>query len=168
MRIRTIELAAAAVAILIVVVVWSSTSHLDDRAHDEVIRAQNRAGYHWEGLVSRGIPPDSATQLALASMRSDLANKRLRATSPDMSALSVDSMWQAIYLNPFRAPGSQTPRTNAEYDAIRTSQEDLRLVREAGVKQVRERLASEATRTWIEAGVGVLLLAAMVGWRRRQ
>ncbi len=161
---------AVAVATLILAIVYQSTSHVDQRAHDEVIRAQNRAGDHWQGLVSLGIPPDSATQLALASMRSDLANRRLRATSPwpDMSALNVDSMWQARYLNPFRAPGSQTPRTNAEYEAIRTSLADLRLVREAGVKQVRERLLAEDTKTWIEAGVGIVLLAAMVGWRRRQ
>lgn len=150
------------------VVAYTSTSDVERRVHEEVIRAQNRAGFEWEAMVSRGIPPDSATQLSLTRMRGYLAKNRPTARSDGMSAANIDSMWQAMYLNPFKAPGSQTPRTNAEYEAIRTSQEDLRLVREAGGKQVRERLAAEATRTWIEAGVGVLLLAAMVGWRRRQ
>lgn len=151
---------------LLLTLAWTTTGDVDVRATTRVLLEQRRAGDYWQGLVASGLTHDSATQLALTALRTRLRGTAVRVEYPLLPEPRIDSLWQAMYLNPFRAPGAQTPRSQAEDDAIRTTQEDLRLIREVGHRTMRERIVRSDLQIW----VGVIAASALLGgfalWRR--
>lgn len=168
MRIDKAEWMAGVIALLLAVVAWSTTADVPQRAQDEVTRAQNWASFRWQDFVSNGLPPDSATQLVMSELRVRLNGNRQRRERLFNAAPVIDSLWQAMYLNPFRPPSTLAPRTSAEEEALLVAQADLRRVLELGTRATTERLAAEAVRVWLSTGAAVALLVVLVIWRRRR
>ncbi|MBY0488605.1 MAG: hypothetical protein K2R93_02075 [Gemmatimonadaceae bacterium] len=162
------EVATLVVIASLIGLVANATAQVDARATTRVLTQQRRAGDYWQGLVASGVAPDSATELALQALRTRLHGTAVRVEYPLLPDPPVDSLWQAMYLNPFRADGAQTPRTQAEADAIRATQDDLRRIREVGVRDVRAQLRREDVRLWALVAAASLVLGGLAVWRRQR
>jgi hypothetical protein len=167
MRLTRSDVATVVVVAILIGIAAKATAYVDARATERVLTEQRRAGDYWQGLVASGVTPDSATELALQALRTRLRGTTLRVEYPLLPAPRVDSLWQAMYLNPFRAVGAQTPRTQMEDDAIRATQENLRRIREVGVRDVRARLRRDDQQLWALIAAATALLGGLA-WRRRR
>lgn len=145
---------------------WQHMS-FERRVQERVERAHGRAADMWTGLVQSGMSPDSATPLALGRLRRLLAGEDGRDTYPFVARPAIDSLWQALHLNPFRARAVQTPRTDVELTTVRASEVDVRLALAAGAPLVRARELRRLRTLDALVGVGVTGLVMWSAWQRR-
>lgn len=140
---------------------------LSDRIEVQVARELDRAADYWASLVMGGVDTDSATQGVLRQLREQIGGQRKRFDNAPFFATTptVEDMWRANGLNPFRDGRWTNPRTDAELHALRASQVDARLA------MTRARAWIETTeRARMQRRVAIVLLVALCGgvWLTRQ
>ncbi|MCA0375853.1 MAG: hypothetical protein LCH84_09310 [Gemmatimonadetes bacterium] len=145
---------------------WHHAS-FETRVERQVQRARAHAADYWTGMVQAGVSPDSATPVALRQLRERLAGTAARTSYPFVARTEIDSLWQAVYLNPFLPRAVHTPRTDAELSAVRASEVDVRLALAAGAPLVRAREVQRLRRLDALVGLGVACLVMWSAWQRR-
>lgn len=140
--------------------------HLRDRVEVQLARKQDGAAYYWSTLVTSGLDTDSATQIVFRQSREQLAGQRTRFDySPFVAAPTIEDVWRAKGLNPFRDARWTAPRSDIELHGLRASQTDARYL----FGRIRTRVEDDARRR-MQRRVAIALLVALCGgvWLARQ